>query len=210
MAAPLKDEPALCRCPHCDRVHEAVVLRSATDWAMQYRRLLLAGWIAVVLGSILAVASLEGAVTAYALEKMTTHGPFGLVVKRRVRVYADEYALVMTYLLSASLLVGLISGVLATIVLHHWRKAAVAVLLALIPAATGSGLAAFWHVQAPELFNWGLRQIFALTAVQVVGALVGVLAGRPLARGLVRLLLPPGWRRPLVFLWFADGKEPRL
>ena len=63
MAAPLKDEPALCRCPHCDRVHEAVVLRSAGDWAMQYRRLLLAGWIAVVLGAILAVASLEGRTT---------------------------------------------------------------------------------------------------------------------------------------------------
>ncbi len=36
---------------------------------------------------------------------------------------------------------------------------------------------------------------------------LGVWVGRPLARGLVLLLLPPRLRGPMSFLWLADGKR---
>ncbi|HMN95546.1 MAG TPA: hypothetical protein PKC43_04910 [Phycisphaerales bacterium] len=46
--------------------------------------------------------------------------------------------------------------------------------------------------------------LFILAAALILGAQLG----RPIARGLVRLFLPPRLRTPMAFLWIADGLAP--
>ena len=65
-----------------------------------------------------------------------------------------------------------------------------------------------WQADMPELFDWGKQFIVGFAIVRLIGALLAVWAGRPLARLTVRILLPPRIRSTLAFLWLADGLEP--
>ena len=76
----------------------------------------------------------------------------------------------------------------------------------LLPLVAAILIALVWHGEAPHLFTWGLIYVGAHAALQIIGGLFGVSLGRPLARLLVRILLPPGIRPKLAYLWLADGK----
>ncbi|MCA9292114.1 MAG: hypothetical protein KDA25_13360 [Phycisphaerales bacterium] len=49
---------------------------------------------------------------------------------------------------------------------------------------------------------------FAAMAYMTLSLWTGLLLGRPIARGLVRLFLPPRLRGPLAILWTTDGRTP--
>ncbi len=80
-----------------------------------------------------------------------------------------------------------------------------AVVLAL-PIVAGVVVAVAWHYEAPHLLEWGLRHLTAHACLQLLGGTVGVVFGRPFARLTVRILLPPGVRPRLAYLWLADRK----
>jgi hypothetical protein len=48
----------------------------------------------------------------------------------------------------------------------------------------------------------------AMTLLAMLGTLVGVLIGRPVIRGLLRVLIPARALQSAAVLWFADGKVP--
>jgi hypothetical protein len=47
-----------------------------------------------------------------------------------------------------------------------------------------------------------------MTLLAMLGMLVGVLIGRPVVRGLLRVLIPARALQSAAVLWFADGKVP--
>lgn len=65
-----------------------------------------------------------------------------------------------------------------------------------------------WGLVILGLLAWGTPYILAHTGAFLAGGLLGVGPGRPPARGIVTLLLPPRLRQALVFLWLVDRKPP--
>ncbi|MFK7959028.1 MAG: hypothetical protein AB8G96_00760 [Phycisphaerales bacterium] len=64
-----------------------------------------------------------------------------------------------------------------------------------------------WFDYSDVYYRLHGRRIMAITAVAMSGvAIAGLLIGRPVMRGLVRLGIPPRLRGPLAFLWTADGR----
>jgi len=166
------------------------------DLGSRYRRLLIGIWILTILLVFTGLTAAQGGLTAYALEKFTTHGLGRLMVKRWVVVYHDEYALMVTTLLGASAFIGLCMSVFAAIVLPHWKRWQILTLLITLPAISASLLAAFWYTQAPDLFNWGIRHIALFLGTQVASAVTGNVISSSLLRLIVHLLVPPrmrGW-----------------
>ena len=75
-----------------------------------------------------------------------------------------------------------------------------------VPIVAGVLVAITWRYEAPHLLDWGLLYVMVHMGVQVLGGLLGVIFGRPLARLTVRIFLPTGVRPSLAFLWLADNK----
>jgi hypothetical protein len=103
----------------------------------------------------------------------------------------------------------LITGGLFTILLWHckgiWRA------FALLPPFLGCGGAVFiWIVDPMSVLirEWGIVQIALYLLIEIPALAIGAWAGRPIARGLLKLLVPPKARQHLAFLWIVDGKTP--
>lgn len=211
---PIRQDPRtqalVCQCPQCGRVEPMVQISAhAQLWLYRFASVVLALWVTVIAAGFIGLAFLDAAIPAYALEKLTTHGGPGgtLIVHNRYLHYGDEYMLLTSYLGAASLGLGLAGAVTAVLLLPHWPKWGVLLLVSLSPIGAAAGMAVFWRHETSSLFGWGLRFILGYMAVQLVGGLAGALIGRPLARLLARLVLPPRWRTVVGFLWTADGKS---
>lgn len=178
--------------------------------AERYVSLLLGVWIVLLCAGLAGLAYAEAAVTGYTLEALTTHGGAGgrLAVHIRYWHYSDEYAMLMSYVLSASFGLGLGGAIVAVVVFPHWRRWGYAVLALGVPAGVALAMSAFWYQQAPHLVRWGMPIISGHMVAQMLGGLSGVFGGRPLARLLTRLVLPPRLRGAVAFLWTVDGKNP--
>ncbi len=112
----------------------------------------------------------------------------------------------------------LVSGlVLGTVLFHRkWRGLLASVaIIAAIAAAFSSFAFVDWaaRTQSPTSV-WHLRGVWAshLLVVEFVAQMtwlyLGMLIGRPLARLVLRLLLPPRLRSGLALLWLCDGLDP--
>lgn len=102
---------------------------------------------------------------------------------------------------------GLLSGMLLVIFLWHWRKRNYLWML-LLPLLVGAFVASVtWFDEPYELLRgWAVRQILIWAIIEVVAMYVGIFIGRPVARLLVRMFVPPKPRQNLAFLWRIDGK----
>ena len=119
-------------------------------------------------------------------------------------------------------LVTLALGVIWGVVLVHARapRRVLACLLvlafvAMFWAVSGQSRTTTWMGGSPVIYVENLAQELAGTTPILVTALlagvmllVGMTVGRPLARLLIRLLLPPRMRGPLAILWTTDGLPP--
>jgi hypothetical protein len=121
---------------------------------------------------------------------------------------ARDYKLFMGFVLVGCAGLGLLTSWIATVCCTHWKKHWYYVLVFALPLlAMFCGLW-LWSQEFPEhLYPWAKGYALLFAFVEVVAGLVGVLTGRPFARGFVRVIVPPRWRGPLAFLWIADGKE---
>jgi hypothetical protein len=90
-----------------------------------------------------------------------------------------------------------------------------------LAAPLGDGIA----VHVPAMLLWEIfsnntmyefirgqchQRALSQTAVQSLGVVLGIFLGRPIARTLVRMLIPPKPRQALTFLWTIDGKTPSI
>ena len=103
---------------------------------------------------------------------------------------------------------GFLTGAFFTAILWHlrWPWRAVAWLPPLVGCAV-AGLIWVSDSMAVRIWQWGLNWIMAYFVLECVAVAVGLALGRPIVRGILRLLLPPKPRQHLAFLWTVDGKR---
>lgn len=128
--------------------------------------------------------------------------------RREVRQTYPYYRAFMALMHGMSFALGFVLMMIAVVVFHHWRRWGYVVPAVLVPVATGVLAWEIWWVDCPHLIDWATPMIVAQAGACLAGGLTGILLGRPLARLLVMLLLPPRLRQVLVFLWLSDGKSP--
>lgn len=119
------------------------------------------------------------------------------------------------------LAVGLAGGIIGSVaMLHATRRRAAAMML--LPVLVAAAIQISVHVsRATDLAASNFESAYAIARVELgpilfaisdmwmyAGMLVGVFIGRPVARWLVRTLLPPRHMSALAFLWVAEGKDP--
>lgn len=118
------------------------------------------------------------------------------------------YALLITLTHGLSFGLGFLLALLAVVIFHHWRRWGYLVPVTLVPIIAGVIVWLVWREDVGHLLAWATPFIVRHAAAHLVGGLSGILLGRPLARLIVSLTLPPRIRQVLAFLWLADGKQP--
>ncbi|MGH7213963.1 MAG: hypothetical protein ACREIT_04290 [Tepidisphaeraceae bacterium] len=80
----------------------------------------------------------------------------------------------------------------------------------LLPVAAGAFILWVWWVDdmTEWVRGWAVPRVAVYVALEAGVLMLGTLLGRPIARGLARLFVPPKPRQVLAFLWRADGLEP--
>jgi hypothetical protein len=106
----------------------------------------------------------------------------------------------------------LVSGALMVVFLWHWRRARYALVL-LLPFVIAAGVAALFYAndmddEYERLRGWILSRSMGYAALEAASLAIGMLLGRPAARGLLRMFVPPRPRQHFAFLWRIDGKTP--
>jgi hypothetical protein len=128
--------------------------------------------------------------------------------QREVRENVEYYAEFIALLRGSSFALGFVLAMLAAVVFHHWRRWGYFVVVTVVTVAAGVLVWCIWRNDQPHLLDWATPHIIAQAAAHFAGGLAGILLGRPFARLVVTLILPPRIRQVLAFLWLADGKQP--
>ena len=214
----------LARCPECHLYHPAEEGTSAGRlWLRRLATLLLLAWIALVAGGIVGLLSAQGGISFATLDELThggmvtttQPGPAGTITTMRwyrshlkVRQEYEHYHLFLAAMGSASAACAFLTAMLVVVVFHHWPRWAYWPTVLAAPVLVAMFVWLAWRGEAQHLLAWGRPYILGHASVQMLGGAVGVVAGRPLARGIVRVFLPPRARPVLAFLWLVDGKQP--
>jgi len=108
--------------------------------------------------------------------------------------------------------IALAGGVLLVVFLWHWpRRRYLLVMLIPFMAAAGA-LGLMWLFDSGNEYRnvrgWMIRNAAAYAALGAACLGVGILIGRPIARGLLRMFIPPTPRQHFNFMWHIDGKAP--
>lgn len=109
---------------------------------------------------------------------------------------------------SIPLLIAFIAGIVQTVVLWHLPRLSqfiVPIALTALPYGV-MVLIAFTNDDFTYMRPTMLTQGAILFGATLTSWSLGILIGRPIGRGLTRLLIPPRPRQVLAFLWHADGK----
>lgn len=102
---------------------------------------------------------------------------------------------------------GIAAGMLLVTFLWHWDKRNY-VWTVLLPLATAGFVCTMiyfddWY----DLIRaWSLQRVVMWGLIETAFMYIGILIGRPFARLLLRMFVPPRPRQHLAFLWHADGK----
>ncbi|MHC4695185.1 MAG: hypothetical protein ACYTFA_00415 [Planctomycetota bacterium] len=208
------------RCPECGRFQSANDASTAVrPWLNRVTSILLVGWILAIIAMFAHLCLVEGAMSYATLDELTS--PAGGTIQRigttTTRIWSGygplevnedhpESKLFVNFMLTCSFAIGFVSGMLAVVVLPHWRRPAYAALVLVMPVLAGAVVATVWYHEAPHLFDWGLQHVASQSGMQLLGGLAGIIFGRPLARLGVHIFLPPGVRPRLAYLWLADNK----
>jgi hypothetical protein len=106
----------------------------------------------------------------------------------------------------------LVAGLLLVVFMWHWRRRRYLWVM-LLPFLVAVGVVAFfylddWDDAYGELRGWIWSRALAYAVLEVALLGVGILIGRRVARGVLRMFIPPRPRQYFAFLWYVDGKTP--
>lgn len=220
----------VCRCPECGRFAPAGRISSASRvWLNRLGIALLLAWMVFLLGSFglgtlfLGMAAYGHASEGTRWEQIPqgvpnapgqTYMTMRYVVDDRSSIPPEEAA----QRRQQKIVLGCVAAVLGTIVggmfsafLWHcrgWRR-----LFAFVPPLVACGFAAtIWSTDSMTVMirDWGQRRIGEYFLWECLWVAIGLLVGRPIARGALHILLPPRLRQHLAFLWTTDGKQLAL
>jgi hypothetical protein len=212
-----RTEILLCRCPECGRFHPAGVTTTAGRvWLQRLTTLLLAFGILLIISTAIGIVLSQGAITCFTLDELTYTeraprpaagtGSYTYVLQPKPTYREREILYGVSGFTSLGL--GLLASLATVVVLPHWPRRAYTAVAVAWPIAVALVVSYIWRLMAPHLTAWGASYIWAHALICMLGGVVGVMIGRPLARLVVRICLPPRVRPVLSFLWLADGCEP--
>jgi hypothetical protein len=194
-------------CPECGRYTPVAVGSPAWRvWFQRFSGLLVLAWVAALVVGLILLAMAQGAIMIEMVEtvgRLWRVAPGSTTFPQGRGVTNPNYREFMALMTALLLGVGFAGVGLTTIVLPHWRRWGFLLLaLALPPAVAGCVF-----LTAPDRYQRWIGPYMAWSAgVLMIGGLLGRMAGRPLARLLVRMFVPPTWRAYVSFLWTVDGK----
>lgn len=128
--------------------------------------------------------------------------------RRQVRESFEHYTAFVVLVRGLSFALGFMLAMLAAVVFHHWRRWGYLVPVTAVSVAAGILVWYIWGTDHAHLREWANPHIINQGLAHFAGGLTGILLGRPFARLIVTLVLPPRIRQVLAFLWLADGKQP--
>ena len=120
-----------------------------------------------------------------------------------------EQLIIGSVILTVSdLALGIVGGMLLVTFFWHWKRQRYRFVLLLPFAVAGVVLAGMFVLDDDydAIRGWAVSRVFTHAALQAMFMYVGILIGRPMARGLLRMIIPPRPRQVFAFLWRADGK----
>ena len=96
----------------------------------------------------------------------------------------------------------------------HWPRRRYALVM-LLPFAIAVCVVGIFYLTDGDdeyggLRGWILSRSLRYAAVEAACFALGIWIGRPVARGLVRMFIPPKPRQHFAFLWRIDGKTPPM
>ncbi|HSV13414.1 MAG TPA: hypothetical protein VLI90_04100 [Tepidisphaeraceae bacterium] len=211
----------VCRCPECGRYHPAghgTVANSV--WMSRYAAMLLVVWIGIVLATAAAATFAMGGLQAAYIGTFTWYQAasgngqgFSGQWFYTTTPPADANPMSIpgwgsaTVLIVASLALGFFVGTLMVAFLWHWARWRY--VLGIIMPALAASFAMWIYMSQREyqyVEQWCVSRTWTMAAVQAAGMMLAIRLGRPLARAIVRSIIPPKPRQLLTFLWRVDGK----
>lgn len=222
----------LCRCPECGAFEPANQATTAAQrWFAQLILLFwvawIACWIGLVAGAIGIAVELSNETTQLTTESYKLDEPVFLDPRpgeKHSRTINYEYRMQAMDLELGSRLAIIAAGTflvgagligLSTVMIPHWKRRSyirlavawpvVALVIMFITIASDNYTL---EAATQSLKLWLFLSAIILAHLAVFGGLAAVWLGRPTARWLVRMMIPPRRRGPFAFLWLADGKDP--
>ncbi len=113
------------------------------------------------------------------------------------------------YLLGSAIAGWTLVTLLATLLPHWFKRGYAAVLLGVVGLAclaASTDLIWGYFEESPANWNMLVQRVVVCGLVAVVAGLLAIEFGRPLVRGIVRVVIPPRMRPPFAYLWQVDGK----
>jgi hypothetical protein len=109
----------------------------------------------------------------------------------------------------AAAALGFITGLLLVAFLWHWKRRRYPWVMVL-PLAVAAFVSTVFYYDDDFMFirEWAIRMVFGWAMFELAFMGVGILFGRPIVRGMLRMFVPPRPRQHFAFLWTVDGKTP--
>jgi hypothetical protein len=201
------------RCPECSRFHPVSTAGTTRQvWWQRLISLVIVSYAVVLASLVLGLGAAQVGIALGSLDELAhrSYSPRGYQygIPLYERPHDPEYLLLMVLASAGSLAVGYLAVALATVLCHHWRRWGYILHATVFPLAVAATLGVILHPAPARIRDFAYPYCAWFVGLQLLGGVLAVSTGRPVARGLARLLLPPGWRANLAPLWSADGLEP--
>jgi hypothetical protein len=197
----------VCQCPECGRYHPAANGSSANSiWLSRFATGMLIVWIiAIIALSIIFGFIFAGFQAGFASFTQLNNfdGKYAFVIA------SDKDIAGQAWVIFFGALFGFLAGVLLPIFLWHWSRKWywLGILVPTIAAAILTPTYLYSDVYH-SIIGWIISRIWTLAGIEVFFLLLGTFVGRPIARAIIRAIVPPRPRQLLNFLWLIDGQQP--
>ena len=193
----------LAECPECGAFHAAGAADTAvTQWAARFYAVLVLLWVALLVALAFAAAGLQAGLNLVAAEDATSVQLMN----------ADDFVFWRIAFLLLPLALGSFLGAFQSVSMWHRRGPSQLVPVLFILAV--GGFITELALQDSYGYRNGDDPLIAhlnaagVSVITLIGWAVMLRLGRPLARAMASVAVPPKPRRALAFLWTADGKSP--
>jgi hypothetical protein len=132
-----------------------------------------------------------------------------------LRPMRNEDGLILAIFLALTAAIGAVMTTITVVAMPHWPRWGYVVFACAWPLV---GIFIFhglvwrelyqWRMITFDLMQWHLVCAVSIEAIAIAASLLAVWLGRPVTRGLVRMIVPPKRRGMFAYLWLADSKTP--
>ena len=207
----------LCRCPECGTFAPANDTSVQFDpWKRRGAKLLWGLW---VLFCVYLLVGAGGAMTAAMVgimeeldqthrrwEMTSPHSPEQMqALAQRLERQREQVRAAGVLAVPA---IGLIAGMIWPIIFPHWRRWGYHLLAVGLPLLAAGILFIILKLGGPSVQQEDRWLMRIMPLGLIAAGVIGIALARPLARGLLTLVLPPRMRAAFSYLWMIDGKKP--